>query len=309
VSALATSGRTVADVLARVKDNELPLFQMLCLSGLISLSGAARAADPRAAQAIAAAAAENEDRGKSFKPQEETARRMLQGERERLKDATHYEVLGIDPSASESDVKKAYIAAAKKFHSDGFAGMELGSARRVAEELFAKVGEASSVLSDKKKRAEYDVYVDRKAKGLPTDVAAILRAEGIFQRGEVQFKQGKWDDAEQSFREAIALNHAEAEFHAYLGMAVFRKTGKPEVAYPHVEKSLELDPRLKSGTLFAAQLAEASGDVDRAQGVLKKALQRDPSFAEAKDALRRLRNRPAQQQNKGGLLSRLLSKK
>src|SRR2546429_1377008 len=29
-------------------------------------------------------------------------------------------------------------------------------------------------------------------------------------------------------REAISLNHAEAEFHAFLGMAIFRRYGGPE---------------------------------------------------------------------------------
>jgi curved DNA-binding protein CbpA len=205
------------------------------------------------------------------------------------------------------EIKRAYFVAAKRFHSDSFSGLELGSARRAAEGLFAKVNEAYSVLSDKNKRAEHDVFLDRKAKGLPTDVAAILRAEGMFQKGELFFKAGRWEDAEAQFREAILLNHVEAEFHAYLGMAIFKRTGEAGEGLQHVEKALELEPRLRSGILFAVQMLEALGDVGRARSLLKKAYENDPEFDQAKDEFRRLKDRPAGQA-KGGFFSRLLKK-
>src|SRR5207237_9447054 len=130
-----------------------------------------------------------------------------------------------------------------------------------------------SVTSAKGTRAEHDVFLDRKAKGLPTDVGAILRAEGIFQKGELFFNKGRWEDAEAQFREAIGLNHTEAEFHAYLGMAIFKRTGKATDGLPHVEKALEMEPRLRSGTIFAAQLYDASGDPERPKLVLNTAFE------------------------------------
>ena len=301
---LATGERTVAEVMARLKEPELPLLRSLCESGLLHMSGVVQTA-PRAQDAAASAA--DEDRGKTFKPQETSARRMLFGERDHLRESSHYEVLGIEPTAELEEIKQAYFVAAKRFHSDSFSGLELGAARKAGEELFSKVNEAHSVLIDKDKRAEYDVFLDRRAKGLPTDVSSILRAEGIFQKGELLFKVGRWEDAEALFREALTLNHAEAEFHAYLGMAIFKRTGKPGDGLEHVEKSLELEPRLRSGVLFAAQLLDAQGDVESATTLLKKAFEKDSEFTQAKDELRRLKNKPAAQA-KGGFFSRLLKK-
>lgn len=307
VTPLATGGRTVGDVMARIKEPEYALLRYLGQSGLLILIGGTRPAQKAASGPAAAAPSPEDDVGKVFTPQETAARRQLFAERDRLKDASHYDVLGVGPAASLDDIKKAYFGAAKKYHSDSFSGLELGSARRVAEDLFARVNEANSVLTDKDKRAEYDVFLDRKAKGLPTDVGAILRAEGVFQKGELFFKKGRWEEAESHFREAIGLNHAEAEFHAYLGMAIFKRTGKAAEAQAHVDKALELDPRLRSGTIFAAQLAEASGDVERAKTILRKAVDKDPEFEQGKDELRRIRNRAAEQ-TKGGFFSRLLKK-
>jgi curved DNA-binding protein CbpA/DNA-binding response OmpR family regulator len=300
VTPVATGGRSIGEILARVKPAELPLLQFLCMGGLLmTLSSAPKGQAP--------ALTVDDDKGKTFTAQEQAARAALFGDRDRLKDATHYQVLGVPQTASAADVKAAWFAAAKRFHSDAFSGLDLGSARRIAEDLFTRVNEANSVLSNANRRAEYDVYLDRKEKGLPTDVGAILRAEGVFQRGEILFKSGRWEDAEGQFREAISLNHTEAEFHAFLGMAMFRRSGKPEEALPHVQKALEMDPRLHSGTIFLSQIYQAQGEVERAKSLLRKSIEKDPDFAEAKDELRRLRSQPAEQA-KGGFLSRLLKK-
>ena len=303
VTALATSGRTVGEILGRIKPPELPLLHYLVMSGLLSAPGDGK----QEAKAEPAAAAADLDAGKSFNPKEQAARGTLFAERDRLKDASHYDILGIAANAGAPEIKNAWFAAAKKYHSDAFSGLDLGSGRRVAEDLFARVNEANSVLSDANRRAEYDVYLDRKAKGLPTDVGAILRAETTFQRGEALFKAGRWEDAEAQFREAISLNDTEAEFHAYLGMAMFKRSGNPEQGIPSAEKALEMDPRLRSATVFLAQMYEAQGEVERAKSLLRKAIDKDPEFEHAKDELRRLRSPPAVQ-TKGGFLSRFLKK-
>ena len=300
VTPVATGGRSIGEILARVKPAELPLLQYLCMGGLLTTPSSAP-------KGQAPAPTVDDDKGKTFTAQEQAARAALFAERDRLKVSSQYQILGVPQTASAADVKAAWLAAAKRFHSDAFSGLDLGSARRIAEDLFTRVNEANSVLSDANRRAEYDVYVDRKEKGLPTDVGAILRAEGVFQRGEILFKSGRWEDAEGQFREAISLNHTEAEFHAFLGMAMFRRSGKPEEALPHVQKALEMEPRLQSGTIFLSQIYQAQGEVERAKSLLRKAIERDPDFAEAKDELRRLRSQPAEQA-KGGFLSRLLKK-
>ena len=63
----------------------------------------------------------------------------------------YYEVLGIDKSASEDDIKKAYRKMAKKYHPD--VNKDPG-----AEEKFKEVNEAYEVLGDAEKKAAYDRY-------------------------------------------------------------------------------------------------------------------------------------------------------
>lgn len=61
-----------------------------------------------------------------------------------------YKVLGVSPTASQSEIKSAYRLKAKDLHPD----KNQGDAAR--EEKFKAVSEAYDILSDSKKRAEYD---------------------------------------------------------------------------------------------------------------------------------------------------------
>ena len=61
----------------------------------------------------------------------------------------YYNILGVDRKASKEDVKKAFRKLAHKFHPDKKGGDEA---------KFKELNEAYSVLSDDKKRAEYDAY-------------------------------------------------------------------------------------------------------------------------------------------------------
>ena len=64
----------------------------------------------------------------------------------------YYKVLGVDRSADEKAVKKAYRKLARQYHPD----VNPGDAE--AERKFKEVGEAYAVLSDADKRALYDKY-------------------------------------------------------------------------------------------------------------------------------------------------------
>lgn len=64
----------------------------------------------------------------------------------------YYKTLGVDKKASSDDIKKAYRKLALKYHPDKNPG------DKEAEEKFKSVSEAYAVLSDTKKREEYDNF-------------------------------------------------------------------------------------------------------------------------------------------------------
>lgn len=64
-----------------------------------------------------------------------------------------YETLGISQNASADEIKKAYRKLARQYHPD--INKEVG-----AEEKFKEINAAYEILSDEKKRAQYDRYGD-----------------------------------------------------------------------------------------------------------------------------------------------------
>ena len=64
----------------------------------------------------------------------------------------YYEVLGVEKSASDADIKRAYRKVAKKYHPDTNPG------NAEAEEKFKEAAEAYEVLSDPEKRQKYDQF-------------------------------------------------------------------------------------------------------------------------------------------------------
>jgi molecular chaperone DnaJ len=63
-----------------------------------------------------------------------------------------YEVLGLDRSATDDQIKKAYRQLAKKYHPD------LNPGDKTAEDNFKEVNEAYAVLSDAEKKSKYDQF-------------------------------------------------------------------------------------------------------------------------------------------------------
>ncbi|MDD5652295.1 MAG: molecular chaperone DnaJ [Candidatus Moranbacteria bacterium] len=63
--------------------------------------------------------------------------------------ADYYKILGVDKSASDDEIKKAYRKLAHKYHPDKKGG---------DENKFKEINEAYQVLSDKTKRSQYDQF-------------------------------------------------------------------------------------------------------------------------------------------------------
>lgn len=119
-----------------------------------------------------------------------------------------YEVLGIAQDAGGDEIKKAYRRLSKKYHPDANPGS------REAEEQFARVAEAYSVLQDPEKRRKYDLTLKKGGKN-----PSMEKAAGGHGNGGVDFS-----DLESRFSQFFGFNPGrETADRAGAGMGKGRK--------------------------------------------------------------------------------------
>lgn len=75
-----------------------------------------------------------------------------------------YSVLGIHNSASKDEIRKAYRTLARKYHPDSNPG------NKEAEEKFKEINDAYVILSDDKKKEQYDCDASMKASSTNEEV-------------------------------------------------------------------------------------------------------------------------------------------
>lgn len=86
----------------------------------------------------------------------------------------YYAILGLQKGASEDEIKRAFRKLAQKYHPDKNGGDEA---------KFKEASEAYSVLSDKKRRTEYDTYGRTFAGGGPQGAGGLHGFEGFSAQG------------------------------------------------------------------------------------------------------------------------------
>jgi len=102
--------------------------------------------------------------------------------------ADYYKALGVAEDVSPDELKKVYRKLAKKFHPDHNPG------NKQAEAKFKEIQEAYSVLSDDKKRREYDMmrkYGGAYAGG-PAGGGPGFDFEQMFRGGQARPQGGQW---------------------------------------------------------------------------------------------------------------------
>lgn len=102
----------------------------------------------------------------------------------------YYNVLGVDKKATPDDIKKAFRKLAHKYHPDK-GGTD--------ESKFKEITEAYSVLSDDKKRREYDTYGQAFAGGAPRGGGQAGQGFGGFDFSGFSARGGPASGGQQGF--------------------------------------------------------------------------------------------------------------
>nr|WP_321222885.1 J domain-containing protein [uncultured Psychroserpens sp.] len=113
----------------------------------------------------------------------------------------YYKVLGIDKSASSTDIKKAYRKLARKYHPD------LNPNDKEAELKFKQINEANEVLSNAENRKKYDSYGENWKDG-----EAYEKTRQQQRKSQQQYQGGQGFDGFEGFGSGDSSDFFESMF-------------------------------------------------------------------------------------------------
>ncbi|MDX1649765.1 MAG: J domain-containing protein, partial [Myxococcota bacterium] len=136
----------------------------------------------------------------------------------RLAELDHYALLGVERDAAAGQIKKAYLKAAKRLHPDRLARMGLEAVKDEANDVFARITEAHTVLSDPDQRRRDD-------EGGEADEEAqrLAQAEALFLKAEMLMRAGNFLGAVEYLETVVSLWPEEASYQAALAWTLFKK--------------------------------------------------------------------------------------
>ena len=215
----------------------------------------------------------------------------LRGRAAKLKGESHFEILGLTPSADSQAVKFAYFRLAKVYHPDTVPPDAPPETTKLKEAIFSSVSEAYRVLGEDVSRAQY--IEDLKYGGTEkVDVAKLLAAEELFNRAVILVKNRRFADALKILDEAIGHNPDEGEFYAWRGYAKYfasaEKSPERAKALDDLRLALARNDRCAPAHYFIGHIAKLQGDAATALKHFKRTVELAPNHVDARRELRLL---------------------
>ena len=228
---------------------------------------------------------------------------------ETVRTQDYFWTLGVERSAAPADVDRAYDAHARSFHPDRYRHSS-DEDRKLAQEIFDRLGEAHRTLREPARRRAYINKVDRETTpdaDRPADVSGVIEASpaptvssasnaaarALYEAGTEHLRSRRHHEAVEAFRQAARLVPNEAEYRASLGWALFREAPADaragRAALAELRRAVQLDARNRRAAEYLAQIYAQTGQPDLAIQELERLLQLDPTAHEAAEELRRLR--------------------
>ncbi|MCG8417866.1 MAG: DnaJ domain-containing protein [Proteobacteria bacterium] len=233
----------------------------------------------------------------------------------------HFQLLGVPRGASGQAVRNAFHELAKRLHPDRLRATGIKDDTNNSHRLFAQINLAFSVLSNKKKRAEYEAELRTGGQpgqpGQPGHQAEVeefalraIEAEKYFQRGEMAARRSQWGDALASFQQAVELNPDDAEHHALFAWATWRNAPDKQSVLAAVKqrfkRAIALSPRNVAAYLYRGRVAGELGDHALALDCFRKVLEFEPQHREAHTHIRLIESRMSRAgEKRKGLFDRI----
>jgi curved DNA-binding protein CbpA len=196
----------------------------------------------------------------------------------------YYEVLGVERSASEQEIRDRFRKLARENHPDRYKGPD----KAEAERKFQTLTEAVNVLTNENKRKQHDAELSPgKSSSGTVDFAQIAKA--YTAKGVKAYRERDYKTAYEQFDLAVKHNPQDAKAHHNLALAASQIPGYTRQAVQAAEAAVQRDALNPQYLKDAGLLCKRAGLNSKAERYLDEALKWDKDNAEIQMALAELR--------------------
>lgn len=198
--------------------------------------------------------------------------------------ANYYEVLGVDRTATESQIRDRFRQLARESHPDRYRGPDKADAER----KFQLLTEAMNVLTNPQRRKAHDHElsggVSFRPPTDPREVAKLYVANGVR-----AYKAGDFPGAIENFDMAVKHNPEDAKAFHYLALSSARVPSMVRQAVQAVETAVQKEPYNPVFLKDAGILCRKVGLFAKAERYFEEALKWDQGNSEIEAALAEVR--------------------
>lgn len=205
----------------------------------------------------------------------------------------YYEILGVERSASEPEIRDKFRRLARENHPDRYRGTDKAGAER----KFQTLTEAVNVLTNPARRKQHDAEVFGTTSKSTTDPAQIAKA--YMAAGVKAYKEKDLTTAYENFDMAVKHNPADAKAHHYLAVTAARFPDKMRQAVQAIEAAVQRDSMNPQYLKDAGMLCRKAGLTAKAERYLEEALKWDRDNMEIQSALSELRQNRSDSKDAG----------
>jgi curved DNA-binding protein CbpA len=195
----------------------------------------------------------------------------------------YYEILGIERSANEQQIRDKFRKLARENHPDRYRGPD----KAESERRFQTLTEAVNVLTNPAKRKQHDSELASGTTTGQSDFALVAKA--YLAKGVKAFKEGDIRAAYENFDMAVKHNANDAKAQHYLALAAARIPSMMRQAVQAIEAAVQREPMNAQFLKDAGLLCKRAGLNAKAERYLEEALKWDRENAELQAALAELR--------------------
>ncbi len=226
-----------------------------------------------------------------------------------LKKLNHFELLGVEQTATTKLVRHEFRKLARKFHVDRFSRYDLTDPTRAAvQNVFIALNRAHEVLTDTEERKEYELSLEYAAaaakragpssrnsqpKTTESHIQDALQAEKLIQVALAQLGRGEAAPALGRLKQALSITPDDPNAvagQAYAQYLISQSQGASRTVSTKSEQQLRSviakSPQLARPRLYLGRILRDSGHLDEAIASFHEALKLDPHLSQATSELR-----------------------